>query len=143
MSVAEILEGIFAVLVIVVALTIVGVWWRRRRLSSTYPVVLCALRPAGAPRWRLGLARLQTERFEWFSIAGPSLRPEVSRSRRALEFGVPGVLDEPIPGLPDAIAVEARCDQEPGFGLAFAPNSYTAVRAWLESAPPSNTVYFA
>ena len=39
-------------------------------------------RPDAGGRWRLGLARLSSDRFEWFSIVGPSLRAEVSWAAR-------------------------------------------------------------
>ena len=82
-----------------------------------------------------GLARLSSDRFEWFSIVGPSLRPEVAWVRGQLDFGSVSALSDPIPGLADPVAVvgssgAATCE------FAFVPAAYTAVRAWLESSPP-------
>ncbi|SRR6188768_3747104 len=134
------------VLVLVVVLAVGAltfVWVRRRFISGDgRPVMLCARRQGTAGRWRLGLARLGSDRFEWFSIVGPSLRPEVSWMRGQLDFGAAAPLRDPIPGLADPVAVLAR-----GGGqtceFAFVPAAYTAVRAWLESSPPGYNVNVA
>lgn len=131
----------------VVALTLVGaltfVWARRRYISGDgRPVIVCALRDDAESRWRLGLARLGTERFEWFSIVGPSLRPEISWLRGEVRLGSPQPTSDVIPGLAEPIAVSGSaagrtCD------FAFVPAAYTAVRAWLESSPPGYNVNVA
>jgi hypothetical protein len=104
--------------------------------------MLCARRDGPTGRWRLGLARLGADRFEWFSIVGPSLRPEVSWARGELDLGSPEPLTDPIPGLADPVGVRVRggattCE------FAFAPAAYTAIRAWLESSPPGYNVNVA
>ena len=93
-------------------------------------------------RWRLGLARLGSERFEWFSIVGPSLRPEVSWLRGELDLGTATPLADPIPGLADPVAVQGSAGAE-SCEFAFVPAAYTAVRAWLESSPPGYNVNVA
>ncbi|MEO6789720.1 MAG: DUF2550 family protein, partial [Ornithinibacter sp.] len=116
---------------------------RRRFISGDgRPVMLCARRGGPGERWRLGLARLGSERFEWFSVVGPSLRPEVSWLRGELDFGSAQPLADPIPGLAEPVCVTGGaagtvCE------FAFAPAAYTAVRAWLESSPPGYNVNVA
>ncbi len=107
------------------------------------PVMLCARRDGvAAGRWRLGLARLSSDRFEWFSIVGPSFRAEVSWSRGELDFGGAVPLADPIPGLADPVAVQGRAGAQ-SCEFAFVPAAYTAVRAWLESSPPGFNVNVA
>ena len=119
------------------------VWARRRFISGDgRPVMLCARRQDSAARWRLGLARLGSDRFEWFSIVGPSLRPEVSWARGQLDFGSAVPLHDPIPGLADPVAVQGRGGHQT-CEFAFVPAAYTAVRAWLESSPPGYNVNVA
>ena len=84
------------VLLVVGALTFV---WARRASSPATGARSCSARGGRAPagRWRLGLARLGSDRFEWFSIVGPSLRPEVSWLRGELDFGAAVPLRRPDP----------------------------------------------
>ena len=129
-------EVVLALIVLVIVGALTFVWARRRYISGDgRPVMLCARRDGEGDRWRLGLARLRSDRFEWFSIVGPSLRPEVAWVRGQLDFGSVSALSDPIPGLADPVAVvgssgAATCE------FAFVPAAYTAVRAWLESSPP-------
>jgi Protein of unknown function (DUF2550) len=129
-------ELVLALVVIVVIGALTFVWVRRRFISGDgRPVMLCARRESNLARWRLGLARLSSDRFEWFSIVGPSLRPEVSWGRGQLDFGSAVPLTDPIPGLADPVAVQGRAGSQT-CEFAFVPAAYTAVRAWLESSPP-------
>jgi hypothetical protein len=138
-----VVELVLALVVVVVVGALTFVWARRRFISGDgRPVMLCARRPSAAARWRLGLARLSSDRFEWFSIVGPSLRPEVSWGRGELDFGAPVPLTDPIPGLADPVAVSGRAGAQ-ACEFAFVPAAYTAVRAWLESSPPGFNVNVA
>ncbi|WP_377641208.1 DUF2550 family protein [Oryzobacter terrae] len=136
-------ELVLALLVLLVVGALTFVWARRRFISGDgRPIMLCARRDDPVGRWRLGLARLGADRFEWFSIVGPSLRPEVSWQRGELDLGTPEPLADPIPGLADPVAVRggtkgSMCE------FAFAPAAYTAIRAWLESSPPGYNVNVA
>ncbi|QKE84099.1 DUF2550 family protein [Arthrobacter sp. NEB 688] len=130
-----------------VVLTLLGaltfVWARRRFISGDgRPVMLCARRDDAESRWRLGLARLGAENFEWFSIVGPSLRPEVSWLRGEVELDSPHPTDDVIPGLADPVSVTGRAAGR-SCEFAFVPAAYTAVRAWLESSPPGLNVNVA
>ena len=136
-------ELVLALVVLFVVGALTFVWARRRFISGDgRPVMLCARREGVTDRWRLGLARLSSDRFEWFSIVGPSLRPEVSWVRGELDFGSAVPLADPIPGLADPVAVEGRAGAET-CEFAFVPAAYTAVRAWLESSPPGFNVNVA
>ncbi len=83
-------ELVLAVVLVLVVGVLTFVWVRRRLIAGDgRPVMLCALRDSGSSRWRLGLARLGAQRFEWFSIVGPSMRPEVSWLRGQVDLGTP------------------------------------------------------
>ena len=136
-------ELVLALVVLLVVGALTFVWARRRYISvDGRPVMLCARREGVAGRWRLGLARLSSDRFEWFSIVGPSLRAEVSWLRGELDFGSAVPLTDPIPGLADPVAVQGRAGTQ-SCEFAFVPAAYTAVRAWLESSPPGFNVNVA
>lgn len=134
-------------LVLVVALAllvvcIVFVWLRRRYISGGKPLMLCAI-SSGDRRWRLGLARIEGDRLDWFSVVGPSLRPAHEWLRNDLDLGAPGRLGEAVPGLPpDAVSVTGR-SRSTHYELAMSPAAYTALRAWLESSPPGFNVNVA
>ena len=136
-------ELVLAVLVVLLVGALIFVWVRRRLISGDgRPVMLCALRDESSSRWRLGLARLGAQRFEWFSIVGPSLRPEVSWLRGEFDLGIPMPLADPIPGLAEPVSVTGRAGSQ-SYEFAFVPAAYTAVRAWLESSPPGFNVNVA
>ncbi|MBT9254180.1 DUF2550 domain-containing protein [Phycicoccus sp. MAQZ13P-2] len=136
-------ELVLALVVLTVLGVLTFVWARRRFISGDgRPVMLCALRDDDGGRWRLGLARLGAERFEWFSIVGPSLRPEVSWLRGEVELGSPQPTTEVIPGLSEPVAVTGTAAGR-SCEFAFVPAAYTAVRAWLESSPPGLNVNVA
>jgi hypothetical protein len=119
------------------------VWLRRRYIAGGRQLMLCALRTEAEPRWRLGLARLSGDNLEWFSVVGPSLRPEQTWLRHEFDLGAPAPVPETIPGLPpDAVAVSGQCGQA-NCSLAMSAAAYTALRAWLESSPPGFNVNVA
>ncbi|MGL5859767.1 MAG: DUF2550 family protein [Phycicoccus sp.] len=137
MSLVVVAELILAALVLLVVTALVTVWARRRYIGNEgRPVVLCARRKVHTTRWRLGLARLGADHFEWFSIVGPSWRPELTWPRGLVELGAPRPLTDPIPGLSDPVAVVGRTTTGGHCDFAFTPAAYTAVRSWLESSPP-------
>ncbi len=136
-------ELVLALVVLVVVGALTFVWARRRFISGDgRPVMLCALRDDEGSKWRLGLARLGAERFEWFSIVGPSLRPEVSWLRGEVRLGSPHPTSDVIPGLAEPVSVGGSAAGRT-CEFAFVPAAYTAVRAWLESSPPGYNVNVA
>ncbi|PKW26034.1 DUF2550 family protein [Phycicoccus duodecadis] len=136
-------ELVLALIVLLVVGALTFVWARRRYISGDgRPVMLCARRDDDAARWRLGLARLSAERFEWFSIVGPSLRPEVSWLRGEVRLGSPAPTADVIPGLAEPVSVTGGVAGR-SCEFAFVPAAYTAVRSWLESSPPGYNVNVA
>ncbi|GGL41893.1 DUF2550 domain-containing protein [Phycicoccus endophyticus] len=143
MSAVNASELVLVLLVVLVVGALTFVWARRRIISGDgRPVMLCARRDEPEARWRLGLARLGADRFEWFSIVGPSVRPEVSWLRGQVELGSPRPTPDVIPGLAEPVAVSGRAGGRT-CEFAFVPAAYTAVRAWLESSPPGYNVNVA
>ena len=136
---AEIVAG---TLVLLALSALAFIYIRRRVIASGHHLLICGWRPEHAPRYRLGLLRIAGSRLEWFTIAGPSMRPHRCWERAGLELEAPGSAREVLAGMPDAVEVSCRHRGE-RFDLAMAPNSYTAVRSWLESAPPGYHVNVA
>jgi len=136
---AEILAG---VLVLVLLLTLLYIFVRRRLLSSGAPLMLCALQPHGRSQYRLGLLRYCGSTLEWFTLVGPSPRPARTWERPRLELGPPRTPAGPIAGLPEAVTVACRHGTDQ-FDIALAPAAYTAMRSWLESSPPGFNVNVA
>lgn len=133
--------------VLVAALTLVCcvvgfTYLRRRVIASGGPLMVCALRSSTAPRWRLGLVRMSPEALQWYSVIGPSIRPEHSWRRHDLDLGAPRELTEQIPGLADPLLVGASA-RGADYELAMQRGACTAVRAWLESSPPGYNVNVA
>ncbi len=128
-------ESVIGLLVVTLVLVLTYVWVRRHYISEGRPLMLCALRTEAEPRWRLGLARLSGARLDWFSVVGPSVRPQYSWMRQDLLLGTPEPVDDQIPGLPEAVFISGTCGGR-ACGLALSPPAYTALRAWLESSPP-------
>jgi len=135
-------EIVLAVAFALVLFAVVFVWVRRRYIAGGQPLMVCALStPEG--RWRLGLAKIAGEELDWFSVVGPSLRPERSWARHDLDLGAPQRLADPVPGLPqDAVTVTGRSGERE-YDLALSRPAYTALRAWLESSPPGFNVNVA
>ena len=128
----EIIVGALALLAV---LALAYIFVRRRLLSSGAPLMLCALRARERSSYRLGLLRFSGGTLEWYTLIGPSPRPVRSWDRPRLELGPPQAAQEPIAGLPEAVAVACRYDGDE-FRIALAPAAYTAMRSWLESSPP-------
>ncbi|KGN39312.1 DUF2550 domain-containing protein [Knoellia subterranea] len=136
------IELVLVVALALVVASIVFVWLRRRWISGGQPLMICAIN-TGDRRWRLGLARIAGDRLDWFSVVGPSFRPDHSWLRHDLDFGAPRRLDEAVPGLPgDAVCVSGR-SRSGDYELAMSPAAYTSLRAWLESSPPGFNVNVA
>ena len=129
-----------------IVLAVLGaVFTRRRLIARGKPLTVCALREPSDQRWRFGLARYGATGLEWFTLAGLSLRPARRWDRGLLDIGAgrplePGERPEIL--IPSAIRVECRYRQA-RFEIALASVPYTALRSWLEAAPPGPNVYVA
>ena len=133
---AEVLVGVLVAFV-VIALLVVFV--RRRAIAGGTVLTLCGHRRAGSTHWRLGLLRLGTTRLEWFPLLGLTLRPRHEWERHGLDLDAPLMLvgADRIDLLPDAVGVHCYYgDLE--FDLGLQTPHYTALRSWLEAAPPGS-----
>ncbi|HEY7719935.1 MAG TPA: DUF2550 domain-containing protein [Pedococcus sp.] len=135
-------EIVAAALVLLALAALAYIFVRRRLLASGSPLMLCALRAHSASGYRLGLMRFAGASLEWFTLVGFSLRPRHTWDRVRLEPDAPGAPSEVIAGLPEAVEVTCHYGTDT-FQLALSPASYTAMRSWLESAPPGFNVNVA
>ena len=125
-----ILLGVLLLLVVVVFLL------RRRFLLSGLGAVTMWLRPAGSPRWSVGVAWYGGDALLWYRALSLSVRPQqrlcrsgfrVERRRRA------GSADVSLP----ADVVVLCCSTAAGRQeLAMEPATVTGFLSWVESAPP-------
>jgi hypothetical protein len=140
------LEVVIAVLAVTAAL-LLGVASRRRFLTRGAGAFDCSLR-FGTARpgkgWRLGLARYEADRIDWYRVFSVSPRPGTSLVRGELD-----VQDRRRPSGADSFAVLAgsiiaRCRYRgEEVELAMTDQAYTGFAAWLESAPPGQNVNVA
>lgn len=133
--------GVLFIVLAILAVTFV----RRRLIARGKPLTVCALREPADKRWRFGLARYGTTGLEWFTLGGLSLRPARRWERTALDIGtgrplLPGERPEIL--IPSALKVDC-CYRQENFEIALAQAPYTALRSWLEAAPPGPNVYVA
>jgi len=129
----------------IVVLALGAVFTRRRLIARGNPLTVCALREPGDRRWRFGLARYGPTGLEWFTLAGLSLRPARHWERTLLDIGAgqplaPGERPEIL--IPAAMKADCRYGQT-RFEIALARAPYTALRSWLEAAPPGHNVNVA
>ena len=145
LAIAEILLA-GAVLVVVVAILLV--YLRRRVISHGSDVVLCGFRPGRSGRWRPSLLRMSATTLEVFPLFGWSVRPSFWWTRRSVDLGEITTLEEgalPVtldaPGRARRVAATALtgAGAAMSFELALGPLPYTALRYWVESAPPTPT----
>jgi hypothetical protein len=122
-----------------------AVFTRRRLIARGNPLTVCALREPGDRRWRFGLARYGPTGLEWFTLAGLSLRPARHWERTLLDIGA----GQPLaagerPEILITAAMKADCHyRQTRFEIALARAPYTALRSWLEAAPPGHNVNVA
>jgi Protein of unknown function (DUF2550) len=129
----------------ITVLVLGAVFARRRLIARGKPLTVCALRAGGEDRWRFGLVRYGTSGLEWFTLTGISLRPAKVWERALLEFNAvrplePGEKPEVL--IPGAMRVDCTY-RDTQFEVALAKAQYTAVRYWLEAAPPGQNVNVA
>lgn len=143
---AEVVEIIVAGLVLLVLLLVLFVYARRRLISHEGDVVMCGYRSDRAARWRPALLRMNATTLQVFPLFGWTLRPARTWERRTIDIGAISMLEEDA-GLASVIDLQGRGRRvrtvgttEAGttmtFDLALGPVQYTALRYWVESAPP-------
>ncbi len=138
-------EGLVVGALVMVLAVLATTFIRRRLIARGKPLTVCALREPGDKRWRFGLARYGTTGLEWFTLSGLSLRPARRWERAALDIGKGRPLapsERPEILIPSAWRVDCSYHQE-NFEIALAQAPYTALRSWLEAAPPGRNAYVA
>ncbi|MGB8384764.1 MAG: DUF2550 domain-containing protein [Dermatophilaceae bacterium] len=112
------------------------VFLRRRTIARGRVLTMCGLRQASTG-WRMGLVRYGVGQLEWYALGGLTIRPKYRWEQRVLELGspAPASLGEGLDVLSDPVAVTCRY-QGSTFQLALSEAAYTALRSWLEAAPP-------
>lgn len=115
------------------------VFLRRRMIARGRVLTMCGLRRTSSS-WRMGLVRYGVGQLEWFSLDGLTIRPKYRWEQRVLELSPPArvSLGNGLDVLTDPVAVTCR-HQGDRFQLALSEAAYTALRSWLEAAPPGAT----
>jgi hypothetical protein len=130
-----------------IAVLLIGVASRRRFLARGFGGFDCSLR-FGEGRtgkgWRLGVARYEADRIDWYRVFSVSPRPGFSLIRAELL-----VQERRRPSAPESFSILAgsiiaRCRyREDEVELAMSEQAYTGFAAWLEAAPPGQNVNVA
>jgi|tagenome__1003787_1003787.scaffolds.fasta_scaffold18973721_2 hypothetical protein len=138
---------VLAALLAAVALLTGAVVARRRWLSRGLGTFDCSLRTVEGSLgkgWRLGVARYEADRIEWFRVF--SVRVRASRVLRRGDVVVQG---RRYPHGPEAFSVMAGavvlrcCDRGRFVELAMSDQASTGFASWLEAAPPGQNVSVA
>lgn len=109
---------------------------RRRFLLSGLGAVTVWLRPAGSPRWSVGVAWYGGDVLLWYRALSLSVRPQERLCRSELRVRSrrsPGRDDVALP--PDVVVLvcaTAEGERE----LAMDASTVTGFLSWMESAPP-------
>lgn len=130
----EVAVALLVALVVAYVLLMVG---RRRAIGRGRVLTMCAVQAAGARHWRSGFVRFGNGVVEWYPLGGISLRPRHQWDRADLDVSAarPVGHNEGLDVIRDAVRIDCRHNGE-SFGLALSAPAYTALRSWLESAPP-------
>ncbi len=137
---SELLAGALLLAAVVFAIVTLV---RRRLIAGTTAPILCVLRVPGA-RWHSGLLTLTAQTLEWYPLFGLLPRPRHVWRRRSLEVADSVVADQSagrgtLLGITSTVQVSFTADDPSApavFEIELASGAYTAVRAWLEAAPP-------
>jgi hypothetical protein len=133
----EVVVGLLVALIAAYVLVMVG---RRRAIGRGRVLTMCAVQADGARTWRSGFVRFGDGVVEWYPLGGISLRPKHTWDRADLDVSAarPVATGEGPDVIKDAVRIDCRHNGE-NFGLALSAPAYTALRSWLESAPPGPT----
>jgi hypothetical protein len=138
---------VVVVVLVVTALLLFSVVSRRRFLARDVGAFDCSLRlgaNAATKGWRLGVARYESDRIDWYRVFSVSPRPAETLVRAELD-----VQDRRRPSGQETFAVLAgsiiaRCRYRGDLvELAMTEQAYTGFAAWLEAAPPGQNVNVA
>jgi hypothetical protein len=109
---------------------------RRRFLLSGLGAVTMWLRPAGSPRWSVGVAWYGGDSLLWYRALSLSVRPQQRLCRS--EFRVQGRRRAGADdvSLPEDVVVLTCSTAAGSRELAMEPSTVTGFLSWVESAPP-------
>lgn len=140
-------EIIVGVLFLLVVAFLIVTLVRRRLIAANAVPSLCALRLEGH-RWRSGLLKQTPESLEWYRLFGVMPRAghvwrrgavDVAEVGRAEPTAVSRAIGIAAPVQATMVADDPRAPQR--FDLLMGAGAYTALRAWLEAAPPTDHRY--
>jgi hypothetical protein len=134
-----VIEIVVGLIVAVVGGYLLAVTLRRRAISRGKLLAMCAYAREGAHVWRNGFIRFGEGDVEWYPMRSVSVRPRHVWSRRSLDLGSPRPVDprERLDLIDNAVWVPCH-DGERRFQLAMARSAYTALRSFVEAAPPES-----
>ena len=118
---------------------------RRFLLERGGGTVECGLRRGGSGPWRLGVASYQLDELLWYNAFGISQRPEETFGRRELTVvSRRGPDTGEVAALgPGRVIVECRLAGGDLVELGLSESALTGLLAWLEAAPPRNSLMTA
>jgi hypothetical protein len=111
---------------------------RRRFLLSGLGAVTMWLRPAGTPRWSVGVAWYGGDVLLWYRGLSLAVRPHerLCRSELRVESRRSPTRDDLA--LPSDVVVLAIATPEGSRELAMDGSTVTGFLSWVESAPPGS-----
>jgi hypothetical protein len=133
--VTTVLLVLLGVLLVVLA---VAFLLRRRFLLSGLGAVTMWLRPAGSPRWSVGVAWYGGDMLLWYRALSLAVRPQHRLCRAEVR-----VESRRSPGrddlaLPSDVVVLAIATPDGPRELAMEASTVTGFLSWVESAPPGS-----
>jgi hypothetical protein len=109
---------------------------RRRFLLSGLGAVTVWLRPAGAPRWSVGVAWYGGGALLWYRALSLSVRPQERLCRSEIRVRSRRGPEREDHGLPPDVVVLTCTTAEGERELAMDASTATGFLSWMESAPP-------
>lgn len=108
--------------------------FRLRHIASLPGAFDCPMRKPGARRWTGGLARIDGDHLCWFAEASLLLRPRYRWPRAAVEILSASNSPSTRTGRTVTNVVIAARGRE--YEMVILLGAYTALRSWMEAAPP-------
>lgn len=130
---AEILLVLAGVALVLVAAVF---FLRRRFLLSGLGAVTMWRRPAGSPRWSVGVAWYGDHMLLWYRALSLSVRPQERLARADVRVESRRTSEPDDVGLPADLVVLVCATAEGTRELAMDHSTVTGFLSWVESAPP-------
>ena len=109
---------------------------RRRFLLSGLGAVTVWRRPAGSPRWSVGVAWYGGDTLLWYRGLSLAVRPQERLCRSELRVESRRIAGRDDLALPSEVVVLAIATPEGSRELAMDASTVTGFLSWVESAPP-------